>query len=438
MNIKKHTFFLVTLISGFMIICESLFAQQITNSFQFIKKKQKSFSLNFELINNLIVIPASINKSDTLKFILDTGVKNTIISDLIHMPSIKFKNAKKILIRGLGKGEPLNAYLTSNNLIEMPGIYGNNHDIVILEDDIFHFTSSLGIRVNGIIGYNYFKNFLIEINYIQKKMFLHSLNKKLSKRFRKFTEMPINIVKGKPYIDAVISQKQINNPVKLLIDSGASSALSIFKTATHITLPKNTFRDLLGIGLNGEIHGDKGRLAMLKIGEFSFFELVTIFPDELSVNSDLLIKNRHGSIGGEILKRFSVAYHYDKSKIYLKPNSKYKRKFSYNMSGLEIKNAMAEIPVYIISRIRKNSIGEKVGFKKGDYVISINNLSTSTFTFNDINLFLQGKRGKRIKLTVFRNGDLFTKVFCLKDELKLSESEKKLKKEQLITRESDE
>ena len=47
--------------------------------------------VHFKLENNLIIIPVQINNSSTLNFILDTGLKNTIITELNKIESIKEK-----------------------------------------------------------------------------------------------------------------------------------------------------------------------------------------------------------------------------------------------------------------------------------------------------------------------------------------------------------
>jgi hypothetical protein len=48
--------------------------------------KQKSMSLPFRTVNNLILIPVQINDSDTLQFIFDTGLENSIICELDWKP----------------------------------------------------------------------------------------------------------------------------------------------------------------------------------------------------------------------------------------------------------------------------------------------------------------------------------------------------------------
>jgi len=59
-----------------------LYAQQQIQNLSFVNSTQKSVSFPFKFINNLIILPVVINDSDTLQFILDTGVSRSIMTEL--------------------------------------------------------------------------------------------------------------------------------------------------------------------------------------------------------------------------------------------------------------------------------------------------------------------------------------------------------------------
>jgi hypothetical protein len=95
------------------------------NGFQFQQKSDDKQRISFKLINNLIVIPVEIN-GKTLSFILDTGLNKTIVFNLTKNDSIGLSNPKKILLRGLGGGEPVAALLSENNKISIKNVVGIN------------------------------------------------------------------------------------------------------------------------------------------------------------------------------------------------------------------------------------------------------------------------------------------------------------------------
>lgn len=52
-----------------------------------------------------------------------------------------------------------------NNILEMYGIKFINYLVYIILDQGFNLFLYIGILVNGIIGYKFFKNNIVEINY---------------------------------------------------------------------------------------------------------------------------------------------------------------------------------------------------------------------------------------------------------------------------------
>ena len=101
-----------------------VFAQNSPILLHFKKSRTKKVNLRFEMINNLIIVPVFINGSDTLKFILDTGVSHTMITSLNGAPGISFNYAREIELFGLGSGREVKAYHSFGNVLEMPRYSG--------------------------------------------------------------------------------------------------------------------------------------------------------------------------------------------------------------------------------------------------------------------------------------------------------------------------
>ena len=70
----------------------------------FIANNRTSTRIPFQLHSNLIIVPVQINQSDTLYFILDTGVSNTIITDPDAFREKPLTLTRKIKLSGAGGG----------------------------------------------------------------------------------------------------------------------------------------------------------------------------------------------------------------------------------------------------------------------------------------------------------------------------------------------
>ena len=420
------------------------------SGFQFETGKSKVV-IPFKLINNLIFIPIKVNGVE-LNFLLDTGVEETILLSLDDKEAVSFYNVEKIKLRGLGNDEAIEGLKSTNNNLSINGFVDKDHDLYIVLDQSFNFSSHVGIPVNGIIGYHFFKHHLVEINYDRKKVIIHQDRNKIQKKiFRNFTTVPITIERNKPYAQADVTIGGNVYPAKLLLDSGNSDAVWLFESKTlGIPLPKPNFEDYLGKGFSGDINGKRARISKIDINGHSFKNPIIAFPDEASIKSVTMVTGRAGSIGGEILKRFVVIFDYGNEKMFLKKSSNYDAKFDYNMSGIELENEGLQWvqetvplqtvlldntydssgektkdfkykfvlkPIYTISNIRKNSPAEQCGLRKGDIIVSINNVTGYKYSLQQINELLKSEVGKWLYFKIERSSQILSFKFQLKDIL---------------------
>ncbi|UCG27317.1 MAG: aspartyl protease family protein [Bacteroidales bacterium] len=395
-------------------------SQNLLKDLSFIDLNQKKVSFSFKFINNLIIVPVIINDSDTLHFILDTGLNTSIMTELSMGDSISLNYTRQVKLKGLGQGEPVDALHSYGNNFYISGIRGSNQDLFVLLQNVFNLSSIFGTRVHGLIGYNMFKNFIVEINYEREYITFYNPQKYKPSRYRKKgITIPLEIHNTKPYVyGTIILEDNTEVPVKLLLDTGASHALWIdVNSDTRLILPDNAVDVFLGKGLNGDIYGKIGKMHRFNIGKFSFDNPIVAFPDSLSAGDALGRDNRNGSLGSEILRRFHVVIDYPNHQITLYPNSKFRSQFRLNRTGIDIEAPMPEFPYYVISNIRKNSPADRAGLRKGDEIKYLNGKNTVGMNINDIYAIFQQHAGRRTKLTISRDGYVFKVVLRLEDFL---------------------
>ncbi|MDQ1164855.1 PDZ domain-containing protein [Flavobacterium sp. SORGH_AS_0622] len=406
----------------------------------------------FKLINNLIFIPIKVNGVE-LNFLLDSGVEETILFSMEDKQEVSFNNVEKIKLRGLGSEEEIEGLKSTKNILETHGLRSDDHMVFIILDQSFNLSSHIGIPVNGIIGHKFFRNNVVEINYQKKKIIVYTRNNKFQDKLdKKFKQIPITIERSKPYILTTATVNNVEIPAKLLIDIGNSDAFWIFENNT-IRLPDKNFPDFLGKGFSGDIEGHRAKIDKFSIDEFDFKKPIVSFPDSVSIRNVKMVPGRIGSVGGEVLKRFTVVLDYKEKKLYLKKNSKFNEPFTYNKSGITVqhnglqwvqetvhletvqvastidelqekdknnnnfKYKFALKPVYEIVNVRKNSAAEKCGLRKGDIIISINNTQPYRYSLQQINNLLKSEDDIWINLEIERNSVVLKFRFKLEDEL---------------------
>lgn len=407
----------VYLLSVFLIIISrSVFCQILGFSLADGKKKVQ---IPIEIYNNLIVVPVVLNGALPLKFILDTGVRTAILTEKTFTDILNLAYSRKYTISGPGGEQAIDAYITNNVSLELPGVSGRGHALLVLGQDYLELRNYLGTDVHGILGYELFSRFIIEVDYDKKVMTLSVPTR--FKKNRKFQSIPIKIEDTKPYITTfVVLADGTQLTAKLLVDSGASHGLMLEPTSDpRIQVPDSTVSSVIGRGLGGEITGKIGRIRSIKIGTYEIANAIANFPDPNSYFDSLKLgaTARNGAIGGEILSRFTVIFNFPKEEMYLKKNSSFNKKFHYNLSGLTIKAKGSRLNVFEVTEVRQQSVADEAGILIGDLIVSVNGLDTKALDLNTINGFFNHKPGKKISVVVDRKGQQFRMAFELSDQI---------------------
>jgi hypothetical protein len=384
--------------------------------FVFKNPKKKSITIKFKTSSNLIIIPVAINNSDTLNFILDTGVRYPIITELPFVNKLNLNFLQPINVKGLGEGEQLTAYKSGSNTISIEGMVAYNEEIHMIISENFQISHILGIPVHGLIGFNLFKDYVVKIDYSEHRITLTKPENFTYKERERDIVLPLTFEQGKPFVTTnIVTDKNEDVPVKLLVDTGASDALWLSTNSdSRISLPENHIETFLGRGLSGDLYGTKGRIGAIWVGPLVLYEPIVAFPENDMVDKLIGDNDRNGTLGAEILRRFYVTMDYPNKRLILRPNSDLKDEFNYNMSGLEVTNPMPGAPIFLISDIRKNSPAYYAGIQENDQIIALNNTNDKSLTLNDINLLFQSREDKRIKMTILRNGEQIKTEFFLK------------------------
>ena len=434
----------------FFAICINIRSQ--SEGFRMMNTMKTYEDIRFQFINNLIVIPIKVNNKK-LNFILDSGVNKTIVFNSSKVDTILSNFEYKYKLKGLGKGLPVNAIVSKNNLFRINNLIAVNKNVYVILKDDFDLSSKMGITIHGVIGYDIFSDLILRINYKSKKIRFYNPSQYQQKICSKCEVLPITIFQKKPYIDLSLKLNNTSKiiPIKMLIDSGGSDAIWLFEFSNkNIVTPENFFTDFLGVGLSGTVYGKRSRISSLGLGKFSLNKPTVSFLDTLSTKEARKFNKRNGSIGAGILKRFTVWFDYPNNRLMLKKNSSFNEVFNYNMSGLEIvydgkilveestrnyaelsrgtqdpngnRNSVSLIENYVykfkpnfkISNVLEGSPADLAGVMKDDILIKINGNPIYNFQLHEIISIFQEKENKLIRLTLMRNNKKIKTEFKLK------------------------
>lgn len=434
MRISLHLH--IILVTTFLMV-NSLFAQ---STFEFVSKK-KTAKIPFKLVSNLIVIPVKVNGTE-LSFLLDTGVKETILFNVSKVDSIALNSAEVFSIKGANDVE-VSALKSKNNIFEVENIKSSDQVVYVAFNQESNLSAYLGEEIHGILGYHFFKDFVVEFAYDHEFVKVYEKGKFRSK-WKRYKEVDIKLSKGKPYVKAKLGGDVVDN---FLLDTGMSDGLWVFKEDTVSTNFFGYYEDYLGMTVSGEIKGKRSKVKELGFVGETFNEVkisyphMHLLPDELKNFSE-----RAGSIGGDLLKRFTIVFDYASSKMYMKPNKHINDPFYYNKSGIVIRqdgeaneknnnnkliknlkenNFISYVdltyllaPEFIIDHVREDSPAAMAGVLKDDVLLEVNGNKTHKYNLKTLNSFFYDKENKEMKIKLQRKGQVLEKTFLLKSPLK--------------------
>ena len=160
---------------------------------------------------------------------------------------------------------------------------------------------------------------------------------------------------------------------------------------------------------------------------------------------------RKGSVGSEVLRRFTVIMDYRNQTMTLKKNKHFEDSFYYNMAGLTLEHdglipvkevdyfkinpvtmttekreasAIFDVyksptlqfflaPKFVVAEVRKGSPADMAGIMTGDEVLSINGKASYKYKLYEVTSLFSSKAGKTITLEIVRNGITQKKKFVL-------------------------
>jgi hypothetical protein len=250
---------------------------------------------------NLIVLPVVINDSVNVNLILDTGCRNIILFGKRFEKLLNYDPDRQIQFSGLGSGKPVHGFLSLSNKVSIQEVLGQSIPVVVVGRK-----NVLGLYrdVHGVIGYDIFLKFEIELNPREQTITFRPAQRASAPEG--YNIVPLRIVDSRPVMNSEVvlhNDKNKNRNYELMIDTGSSLGL-LLKT-TNIDDFESGLKKIIGIGFNGPISGYKTTSNRLTLGAFNMENLPTGIIQSPWHN--------YASIGMEILKDYILVLNYCKA-----------------------------------------------------------------------------------------------------------------------------
>jgi hypothetical protein len=360
-------------------------------------------SIPFEVVGSYVIIRVRINDSSPLNLILDSGIRNTIITELLEGDQISLNYSDVKDLMGLGGGTHLEAFSSNFNTLKIGKIKMQPKTVFVLKEDVFNLSKHTGTKINGLIGVDIFQDYIVEVNYSNKRVNFYNRNSFFAPKG--YDMLPLSIEAQKMFLDLYVHETDsVQRNVKMLLDTGAelNAWFQTFKTKS-VHIPQKFIRGTIGQGLNGEIKGKIGRIQQICFGVHCLLNPIVSFPDSASIADIVGNSDRDGTIGSQILSRFNYIIDYRQKSFYFKPNGNFNTKFSYNIAGIEITQIYPFLPQTEVWKVWEESPAAKAGVLVGDQVLEVNGKNSFELNINEIKNIFQTPSKFTLKIKLFRD-----------------------------------
>jgi hypothetical protein len=358
-------------------------------------------SVPFDLVTRHIVLHVKVNNSRPLSFVLDTGDRVGII-DIDVAKELGLKLQGQVRVGGAGS-ETLLGSTVQDATWTLPGLEGFSQPIR-LAIPLGRLESRFGHDFDGIIGAEFIKQFVLEIDYAARVIKLHDRDK--FSYAGPGESIPIQLdQQGHPILEAEVTPLG-GSPIhgKFILDIGAGSALALHSpfVSAHQLLNSNlkTIRSIGAGGAGGQTIGRVGRVAELKIGKFTIANPITIFSEDKA--GAFASTALAGNIGQQIASKFKLFLDYDHQQIIFQPAATFNEPFDRAQSGLVLAAEGRDYTIFRITDILENSPASEVGLQKDDVIIKVNDKPASELTMTKLGELFE--RAATYRITI-RRGD---------------------------------
>jgi hypothetical protein len=365
----------------------------------------------FELYANVILFRARVNNSAPLWFLLDTGANGSLL-DSRRARSLRLRYLAAADIHGMG-GSVKGSYFGGATLgLSGVRVFDRKFISMPLEPMFMRF----GRRIDGIIGYDFLKLFVVEVDYAAKTISLYDPR---GYEYKGAGEaVPFTLRDGHPYTRVRLGfegHEAVEGDFE--IDTGADGSLAINRPFAE----KHKLLEMLpaasgaktGAGAGGETSYVESRVKELGLGRFTFERPVVTFSRD--TEGEGANANSDGQLGSEIFRRFKVVFDYTRGRMILEPNANFSEPFGSDSSGLDIVAEGRSLRTFTVNAVEPGSPAAEAGLREEDTIIAVDGRPAREFNLDQL-ATLFTKAGKEYELTVRRGRETLKLRLKLKQE----------------------
>lgn len=378
-----------------------------------------STSVPFELLNNHIYLDVELGGKGPFRLLCDTGGANIVTPALAKTLGLKPEGA--LQGRGVGdKSEDIGLVKVAS--LQVGGATLRDQVFAVL--DLGPLTSAEGAPVNGLIGYEVFKRFVVRVDYEHRTLTLtmpaafsyHGGGVVVPFKFNEHVPQ----VAGS--IDGIAGAFDLDTGSRASVDLLGSFVEKHGLRARYA--PK--LEGVAGWGVGGPARAQFARAGTLRLGGLE----ISRPPIELTLQTKGAFSDKYvaGNVGGALLSRFNVTFDYSRQQVIFERFEKDGRKgggsggdqlIPFDRAGAWLnlaEEAPPALPAFEVIDVYAGGPAAEAGLRPGDRIVEVDGKTPADLPLPALRERLRSDPpGTRVHVTVVRAGARDETVVVLRD-----------------------
>jgi len=392
-RLRTITFLIVTTIA----LAGAGIRAQSSNTMNSAAPGAAPVTIPFELVTRHIMVKVKVNNSRPLSFVLDTGDRVGVI-DAEVAKRLGLTLEGQVRVGGAG-AETLSASMVKDGNWTLPGLEGFSQPLT-LAMPLGRLAARFGHDFDGIIGSDFIRQFVIEVDYQNRLLKIHDKDKFTYSGTGESIPIQLN-GQGFPLLDAEVTPVG-SDPIKgkFVLDLGSSGSLVLMSpVVSEHNLLGNGLKTIQALGVGGaggKSTGQIGRVQSLQIGKFKVPNTLTLFSEDQS--GAMATRALIGNIGQQIASKFKIFLDYSHQRIFLEPNSTFAEPMDRVGSGMVLIADGQDHTTIRVTDILEKSPASEAGVQKDDIIVSVDGKATSELNLTRLSEMFEQPQSRKLSI----------------------------------------
>jgi predicted aspartyl protease len=266
----------------------------------------KSAKVKFRLAGGaqpLILLPVHVNEHGPFDFIFDTGAGTSLLSsELSKQLGVKVIGSKE----GQSAGGKVSVSLAKVDSLAVAESKVDDVDVGIV--DLGQIEKTIGVKIDGDLGYNFLKHFRIAIDY--RECVIRFDDPKRVENFGRTPQAEIAMRLASPAKPLILVDVRANGrgPFQFAIDTGTSTTAITPELAKQLRVASSPVGAATTGG--GQVDVTAGTLKSFQVGDAKVDKMDVVVADFFEMLSTAVGTKLDGIVGYNFLRQYKVVFDY--------------------------------------------------------------------------------------------------------------------------------